>query len=68
MDDRKTKMLRDQRDRHNREVRALHSPSVDGEGTTSPSPAPSNAEMPGTGHVLSSPDPVVVDEPPPCCD
>lgn len=64
MDDRKTKMLRDQRDRHNREVRALRSPSVDGEGTTFPSPAPSNAEMPGNGHVLSSPDPVVVDEPP----
>ncbi|KAG2141732.1 uncharacterized protein EDB93DRAFT_621854 [Suillus bovinus] len=68
MDDRKTKELRDQRDRHNREVRALHSPSVDGEGTTSSSPPPSTAEMPGSGHVLSSPDPVVVDEPPPYHD
>lgn len=64
MDDRKTKMLRDQRDRHNREVRALHRPSVDGEGTISPSPPPSNAEMPGSGHVLSSPDPVVDELPP----
>lgn len=61
MDDRKTKMLRDQRDRHNREARALRSSS---EETTSPSPAPPSAEMPGNGHVLSSPDPVVVDEPP----
>lgn len=61
MDDRKTKMLRDQRDRHNREVQALRSSS---EGTTSPPPAPPNAEMPGNGYVLSSPDPVVVDEPP----
>jgi hypothetical protein len=59
MDDRKTKMLRDQRDRHNREVQALRSSS---EGTTST--APPNAEMLGNGHVLSSPDPVVVDEPP----
>ncbi|KAG1820152.1 uncharacterized protein BJ212DRAFT_1338269 [Suillus subaureus] len=67
MDDRKTKMLRDQRDRHNREVRAHHSPSVDREGATSPSSPPSNAEMPGSGHVLSSPDPVV-DEPPPYRD
>jgi hypothetical protein len=65
MDDRKTKMLRDQRDR---ELRALRSPSVDGEGTTSLSPPPSNAEMPGSGHVLSSPDPVVVDESPPYRD
>ncbi|KAG2056393.1 hypothetical protein BDR06DRAFT_909921 [Suillus hirtellus] len=64
MDDRKTKMLRDQRDRHNREVRALHRPSVDGEGTISPSPPPSNAEMPGSGHVLSSSDPVVDELPP----
>ncbi|KAG2367347.1 hypothetical protein BDR07DRAFT_1606257 [Suillus spraguei] len=68
MDDRKTKMLRDQRERHNREVQALHSPSVDGEGTTSTSPPPSNAEMPGSGHILSSPDPVVVDELPPYRD
>jgi hypothetical protein len=68
MDDRKTKMLRDQRDRHNREVRALHSPTAEREGTTSPSSPPSNAEMPGSGHVLSSPDPVVVDEPPPYLD
>ncbi|KAG2077383.1 hypothetical protein BDR04DRAFT_1043346 [Suillus decipiens] len=65
MDDRKTKMLRDQRERHNREVQAVHSPSVDVEGTTSTSPPPSNAEMPGSGHILSSSDPVVVDEPPP---
>jgi hypothetical protein len=68
MDDRKTKMLRDQRDRHNREVRALHSPTAEREGTTSSSSPPSNAEMPGSGHVLSSPDPVVVDEPPPYLD
>ncbi|KAG2156094.1 hypothetical protein DEU56DRAFT_765529 [Suillus clintonianus] len=67
MDDRKTKMLRDQRDRHNREVQARLSPSVDGERTTSPSLPPSNAEMPGSGHTLSSPDPVV-DEPPPYRD
>ncbi|KAG1892418.1 hypothetical protein F4604DRAFT_1699308 [Suillus subluteus] len=68
MDDRKTKMLRDQRDRDNREVRALHSSSVDHEGTTSPSSPLSNIGMPGGGHVLSSPDPVVVDEPPPYRD
>ena len=64
MDDRKTKMLRDQRDRHNREAQARRSSSVDLEGTASPSPPPSNAEMPGNGHILSSSDPIV-DEPPP---
>ncbi|KAG1754073.1 uncharacterized protein EDB91DRAFT_1101473 [Suillus paluster] len=60
MDDRKTKMLRDQRDRHTREaqVTAHRSSSVDREIAMSPSPPPSNVEMPGTGHVLSS-DPVV---------
>ncbi|KAG0709668.1 hypothetical protein DFH29DRAFT_885280 [Suillus ampliporus] len=68
MDDRKTKMLRDQRDRHTREAQAHHrSSSVDGEAAMSSSSPPSNAEMPGSGYTLSSSDPVV-DGPPPYRD
>lgn len=59
MDDRKTKMLRDQRDRHNREVQARHSSNIDGEAALSPP----SAEMPGNGRTLSSPVPIA-DEPP----
>ncbi|OJA19013.1 hypothetical protein AZE42_00365 [Rhizopogon vesiculosus] len=65
MDDRKTKMLRDQRDRHNREAQARHSSSIDGEtGSSVNSPPPSNAEMPGYDHTLSSSE-LIADEPPP---
>ncbi|KAJ8596003.1 hypothetical protein M405DRAFT_727001 [Rhizopogon salebrosus TDB-379] len=59
MDDRKTKMLRDQRDRHVREASQPVSRAN--------SPPPSSAEIPGIGHTLSSSDPVV-DEPPPYHD
>lgn len=59
MDDRKTKMLRDQRDRH---VREASQPA-----SRANSPSPSSAEIPGIGHTLSSSDPVV-DEPPPYHD
>lgn len=63
MDDRKTKMLRDQRDRYNREVQACHSSSIDGAAA----PSPSSAEMPGNGRTLSSSVPTV-DEPSPHLD
>lgn len=69
MDDRKTKMLRDQRDRHNREIQARHSSGIDGETILSPSnlPSSSSAEMPGNGRTLSSSVPII-DEPPPCLE
>ncbi|KAG1754075.1 uncharacterized protein EDB91DRAFT_1101477 [Suillus paluster] len=55
MDDRRTREA---------QVTGRRSPSIDWEAATYPSPPPSNVEIPGIGHVLSSSDPVV-DEPPP---
>jgi len=58
MDDRKTKLYRDQRDRLAREDQARRSSSIDREAAASPSNS-SHGEIPGRGYTLSSPDPVV---------
>lgn len=63
MDDRKTKIIRDQRDRLTREAQARHSLN-NGEAAVSPSDSSfPSAEILGSGHILSSSKPIV-DEPP----
>jgi hypothetical protein len=65
MDDRKTKIIRDQRDRLTREAQAQARHSLNnGEAAVSPSNSSfPSAEIPGSGHILSSSEPIV-DEPP----
>jgi len=50
LDDRKTKMLRDQRDRERREAQAAT--AANREVPSSPSISPASSDMPGTGHSL----------------
>ncbi|KAH7887711.1 hypothetical protein F5I97DRAFT_2057369 [Phlebopus sp. FC_14] len=68
LDDRKSKMLRDQRERALREVREERGAGQAPISTTGPSPlSPSMNPMPGTGNTFASAEPSV-DDPPPYAD
>lgn len=63
LDDRKTKLLRDQREREQREARAaaatkaaLEGQQVPSESMGSPAPSSPGTNMPGVGHTLADVD------------
>lgn len=65
MDDRKTKMMRDEMERESREARESARASGGVASPPPPSPVQSPVPMPGLGHTLASVDNPDVDQPPP---
>lgn len=52
MDDRKSKMLRDEMERQAREARLIYAANYSVLHETAPEPVPDATPMPGSGHIL----------------